>query len=154
MEIPWLDGVLQWLHVLAAVLAVGGVFFLRFVLCPALKKLPPEQDAAKTQLLQSVVRNFKMVIHSSIAVLLLTGFYRYLSQMSLTKGWSQYHMFMGIKILLAFVVFFLAIMLTLPGEKPNYFQRNRDRSLLISFVLGAIVILLSATLRRMWDAPH
>lgn len=147
----FLDGVLQWLHVLAAVLAIGGVFFLRFILCPALKKLPPEQESTKKQLLQSVSRGFKMVIHSSIAILLLTGFYRFFKNMPLTKAWSQYQMLIGIKILFALVLFTVAIMLTLPGAQPNYFQRNRDKWLLINFVLGALIILISATLRRMWD---
>jgi len=150
----FLDGVMHWLHVLAAVLAVGGVFFLRFVLCPALKKLPPEHEGAKTHVLQSVSRVFKMVVHTSIAVLLLTGLHRFFKILPLIKGWSQYHMLVGIKILLALVLFFIAIMLTLPGQQPNYFQRNRDKWLLFNFVLGALIILLSSTLRRMWDYPH
>ena len=42
--------------------------------------------------------------------------------------------------------------LTLPGQQPNYFQRNRDKWLLLNFVHGALILLLSATLRRMWDS--
>src|ERR1051325_9752208 len=145
------DGVLQWLHVLSAVLAVGGVFFLRFILCPALKKLPPEQASAEKPLLKSVGRVFKMVIHSSIAVLVLTGFYRFFRNLDLTRGWKAIQALVGTKILLAFILFFIAIMLTLPREQPNYFQRNRDRWLLVNFVLGSVIILLSAILRRMWD---
>jgi uncharacterized membrane protein len=152
MTIPILDGVLQWLHVLAAVLAVGGVFFLRFVLCPALKKLPAEQEATKTQLLQSVVRIFKMVIHSSIAVLIITGVIRLVQTWSLLTGPKGYIALLHTKLLLAVVLFVIAIMLTLPGAQPNYFQRGRDKWLLINFLLGAVIILISATLRRMWDA--
>ena len=148
------DGVIQWLHVLSAVLAVGGVFFLRFILCPALKKLPPEQAGAEKPLLQSVRRAFMMVIHSSITVLILTGFYRFFKNLDLTRGWKAYQALVGTKILLAFILFFIAIMLTLPREQPNYFQRNRDRWLLINFMLGSVIILLSAILRRMWDYPH
>ena len=148
----FLDGVMQWLHVLAAVLAVGGVFFMRFMLCPALKKLPPEQEGAKTQILQSVARVFKIVIHIAIAVLILTGLHRLFKILPLIKGWSEYHMLLGIKIVFALVLFFVAIMLTVPGQQPNYFQRNRDKWLLFNFILGALIILLSATLRRMWDS--
>lgn len=147
----FLDGVMQWLHVLAAVLAVGGVFFMRFILCPALNKLPPEQEGAKTHVRQSVARVFKMVIHTSIAILILTGAHRLVKILPLIKGWSEYHMLLGIKILFAIMLFFVTIMLTLPGQKPNYFQRNRDRWLLVSFLLGALIILISAVLRRMWD---
>jgi len=147
----FLDGVMQWLHVLAAVLVIGGIFFLRFILCPSLQKLGPDQDSAKMQILQSTIRKFKVVIHTSIAILLLTGIHRLVKTLPLVKDWSQYHMLIGIKILLALVLFTIAILLTLPGEKPNLFQRNRDRWLLASFVLGALIILISATLRRMWD---
>lgn len=150
----FIDGVLQWLHVLSAVLAVGGVFFLRFVVCPALRKLPPERESVKGPLLQSMMRIFKMVVHTSIAVLILTGLHRFFKILPLIKGWSEYHMLLGIKILFALVLFFLAIMLTLPSQQPNYFQRNRDRWLVINFVLGALIILISCTLRRMWDYPH
>lgn len=152
MSIPFLDGFLQWLHVIAAVLAVGGVFFMRFILCPALKKLPPDQEPAKKQILHGVSRGFKIVIHSSIAVLLLTGLYRYIHTLDQTKGWKEYQMLFGIKFLFAMVLFVVAIMLTLPSQQPNYFQRNRDKWLWVNFVLGALIILLSATLRRMWDA--
>src|ERR1041385_6995904 len=95
------DGVIQWLHVLAAVLAVGGVFFMRFILCPALKKLPAEQEGAKKQIFQSVARGFKIVIHSSIGVLLLTGLYRFIHTLDQTKGWREYQMLFGIKLLFA-----------------------------------------------------
>jgi uncharacterized membrane protein len=150
----WVSGFLQWLHVLAAVLAVGGVFFLRFILCPALKKLPADQVGVKPQLLKPVAQRFRVVIHSSIAVLLLTGIYRLAKSWHLLKGWQTYQTLMGVKILLAAILFTIAFKLTKPGDQPNYFQRNRDVWLLANFVLGAVIILLSATLRRLWDFPH
>ena len=146
----FLDAAFQWLHVLAAVLAIGGVFFMRFILCPSLKSLPPEQANVQPQVLQTVMRRFKMVIHASVAVLILTGVYRIIQILPLIKDWKSYHMLLGIKILFALVLFTIAIGLTLPGAQPNYFQRNRDKWLFINFILGALVILLSATLRRMW----
>jgi uncharacterized membrane protein len=146
MSIPLLDGVVQWLHILAAALAVGGVFFLRFVLCPSLKSLP-----AEPQVLSPVARRFKMVVHSSIAVLILTGVYRLIQTLPLVREWKSYHAVLGIKLLLALALFTIAIALTLPGSQPNYFQRNRDRWLSFNFILGALILLLSAILRRMWN---
>lgn len=149
-----LDTLAQWLHILAAVLAIGGVFCLRFVLSPAIKRLPPEHSGATGPLLQSVGRGFKMVVHASVGLLILTGVYRLVQVLPFIKDWTSYHMVLGVKILLALILFVVAIMLTLPGQQPNYFQRNRDRWLLFNFILGAVVVLLSATLRRMWDYPH
>ena len=151
MSIPLVDGVVQWLHILAAALAVGGVFFLRFVLCPSLKSLPPDQRGAEPQVLSPVARRFKMVVHSSIAVLILTGVYRLIQTLPLVREWKSYHAVLGIKLLLALALFTIAIALTLPGSQPNYFQRNRDRWLSFNFILGALILLLSAILRRMWN---
>ena len=102
--------------------------------------------------LAPVMRSFKTVVHASIGLLLLTGIYRVIRLAPLTRDWKGYQALLGTKILLALVLFTIAILLTAPGEQPNYFQRNRDRWLLVNFILGAVILLISATLRWMWNS--
>lgn len=144
----FVSGFLQWLHVMSAVLAVGGVFFMRFILHPSLAA----QADARAAIAPLIMRRFKMVIHSSIAILILTGVYRFVSTLDKLHGWAAYHAVFGIKVLLSLALFTIAIMLTMPvGPNPNPIQRNKEKWITMSFVLGAVIILLSACLRRMWD---
>jgi uncharacterized membrane protein len=63
----------QWVvfvHILAALVWVGGMWFLALVLVPALRREPPDRRAA---LLEAVGRRFRTVGWVAIAVLLVTG---------------------------------------------------------------------------------
>ena len=112
----FLSGFLQWLHVMSAVLAVGGVFFMRFILHPAFAVQPE----AKATMAPLILRRFKMVIHSSIAILILTGVWRFISTLDKLHGWAAYHAVFGTKVLLSLALFTIAIMLTMPaGPNPN-----------------------------------
>ena len=60
----------RWLHIIPACLAIGGAVFIRFILPVGLSVLETEQ--------QKIVylrcrRIFKMLIHTSILLLLLSG---------------------------------------------------------------------------------
>ncbi len=63
----------QWVvfvHILAALVWVGGMWFLALVLVPALRRESPDRRAA---LLEAVGRRFRTVGWVAIAVLLITG---------------------------------------------------------------------------------
>ena len=62
---------LVWLHVLAAVIWIGGTIFLSVVLVPVLRR---EQFASQKALLfRTIAIRFRLVVWGSIAMLLLTG---------------------------------------------------------------------------------
>ena len=150
----YVSGFLQWLHVMAAVLAVGGVFFMRFILYPAMHGQGIDAESRST-VASRILPRFRMMIHTCIAVLLATGTYRFIRQLPKLKDWTEYHAIFGIKVLLSLVVFGIAIALTMPpAANPNAIQRKREKWMLVNFVLGALVVLLSAYLRRLWDVPR
>lgn len=62
--------ILVTLHVLAAVVWIGGMLFLGVVLTPVLRGHPPAERAA---LLRAVGRRFLKIAWTALAVLLLTG---------------------------------------------------------------------------------
>ena len=61
MEIDWLALVLRWLHLVAAVAAIGGTIFMRVALVPAAAGLPVDvhktlAEAIRRQLPTTVTR--------------------------------------------------------------------------------------------------
>lgn len=62
---------LVWIHLVAAVVWVGGMAFLSLVLVPALTREP--LAAHRAVLFQAVGRRFRVLVWSSAAVLLVSG---------------------------------------------------------------------------------
>src|SRR5947208_11438221 len=106
----------RWIHVASACVAVGGVFFIRVVFPIGLKSL--DAEPARTMLLRTR-RAFKMVVHSSILLLLISGTY------NAVQNWHAYteagpgvgHGLFGVHLLLALIVFGVALWL-LSGPEP------------------------------------
>ena len=62
---------LVWLHLLAAIIWIGGTIFLSVVLVPVLKCEPFASQ--KALLFRTIARRFRTVVWGAIAVLLFTG---------------------------------------------------------------------------------
>ncbi len=138
----------RWVHILSAIVAVGGMFFLRFVLLPsAAESLTPEQQAA---LRGAVLRRWRKVVGIGIGLLLLTGFYNFMT-ISIARGKevAAYHPLFGVKFLLALFVFFIASALV--GSSPAL-AAMRTRAplwLAISAVSAVAIILISSILKNL-----
>jgi uncharacterized membrane protein len=135
----------RWLHVGTAIVLLGGSVFMRFVLMPAAEKLP--SDAHET--LRGHVRAvWKVFVHVGITLLLASGLYNYIAVMiPQHKGDGLYHALMGIKILLALAVFFLAEALV--GRAPAFEGLRQKLKLWLGVVvlLGALIVAISGFLK-------
>lgn len=138
-----------WLHIVAAVLAVGGVAFLRLILMPVVAKEGCEHAPA----LSGKVRGkFRKLIWHSIALLTVTGFVMlWLMVRSNENGASHWKALSAVsrhlleaKILIALVLFAIALILTLPAEPSDSLKRRAPTLLLANFVLGVVIFLLVA----------
>jgi uncharacterized membrane protein len=133
----------QWVHVSAAVIGVGGMAFMLFVLFPSAAILSQEQ---RDGLLKAVLGRFRWVAWSVIFLLLTSGLYNV--ALVWLVPWGPYWKFLTIKIALALVIFAIVLCLTIPLNIFNWFRRHRTLWLSIVFSLAMIVILISAYLRR------
>jgi hypothetical protein len=135
----------RWLHVSTAIVLVGGTVFIRFVLTPSAEKLPPGEHDRLRELVTATWRKFVM---AGIALFLLTGFYNYIA-VAIPKhhGDHLYHMLMGIKILAAFGVFFLAEALVGRSAAFARFRENRKAWLLVLIVTAFAIVAISSLLR-------
>jgi uncharacterized membrane protein len=119
---PYLIVLFRWLHLTTACVAVGGVFFLRIIFPIGLKALDAEN--ARAMLLRTR-RVFKMVIHTCILFLIISGTY------NACMNWGKYsdmsgglgHALFGIHLLLALIVFGIALWLLMGKEpKPDHLR--------------------------------
>jgi uncharacterized membrane protein len=145
----------RWLHVLAAITAVGGTVFIWYALLPSLASLPEHQ---RKQLHDALRARWSKVVMICIALLLITGLYNFiviargLSADERTVGIKTfYHSFFGIKFLLALGIFFIASALI--GRSPA-FEKIRSKAPFwagLNVALAILVVCISGFLRLSRD---
>lgn len=138
---------MRWLHILGAAALLGAGIFTRTVLAPAAASLPAE---AHDQLRAAVRARWSKVLMLLITILLVSGFVNYLVYaIPAHKGQGQYHMLMGIKIILAFGVFFLGSLLAGRTSLAQKLQANNGLWLAVTVLLGTIITVIAGYLKFM-----
>lgn len=127
----------------SAVIGVGAIGFVAFILLPSAGILNPQQ---RDLLLRVVQRRLRWVSWSVILLLLVSGVYN--ASLVYEVPWGTYWTFLTLKIILAFLVFGILLCLTLPLKACNRFRARHEMWLAAAFALAMIVILISAYLRR------
>src|ERR1700677_1110867 len=92
----------RWVHVFTAAVAIGGGFFMRILLPTGLSQLEPEQQKAVFLKLR---RLCKMVTHTSILLLLISGIYNTLGNWPIYMQIpAQAHPLWGMHVLLGLII--------------------------------------------------
>jgi uncharacterized membrane protein len=148
MNLDWLAVLFRWMHVLAAVVAVGGVIFQRFVLLPAAKSTI--DGDVRQRLHDAVTRRWKGVLMTCIGLLLASGLWNFFT-ISLPKAEHApaYHGLFGVKFLAALAVFFIGSALVGRAAAFEGMRRARARWLTIAVALGVLVVLISGVLKNL-----
>lgn len=148
----WFNVLVRWIHVGSAVVGIGGIAFLALVLVPAARR---GGSGAAREAVDAALPGFRQILLTVITLLLLTGFYNLYLVVPKANALGElkrtYHMVLGMKLLLALVFFGTASMVAAAGRRPGGLQPRHAQLLSVSLVLAAIILLLSATLRRTWD---
>lgn len=145
MEISPVEVISRVLHILGAVLLLGGGLFVRNVLFPACQELP--EDLRK-QVHDATAKRWRYIVAAAIAMLIFTGFYNYIVVMlPQHQGDKLYNMWIGIKILLAFVVFFFASALSGRSKALEGIRRNAGRWMLVTTSLGIVIVVIASVLK-------
>lgn len=135
----------RFIHIFTAITIFGGTLFMYFVLMPAAEKI--SQEAHQT-LREFLLKKWKIFIHTGIVLFLVSGFYNYLVVMRPKhSGDSLYHMLIGIKILFAFIIFFLASVLVGRAAVFEKLRQKRKMWLLVIIALATLIVLISSFLK-------
>lgn len=133
------------LHILGAVILFGGAIFIRFVLHPVAEKLPDDQHQA---LKASVSKRWRYIVAVAIALLIFSGFYNYIAvQAPLHRGDKAYHQIMAAKMLMAFVIFFVASVLAGRSRVFEWMRKQNKLWLSLTLALGLAVVALGSVLK-------
>ena len=139
-----LDVLSRIIHIGTAICLVGGSVFSLFVVLPVFRTLEAE---TRTRLLTGLTSYWKRFVHFGIVLMLLSGFYNYFQQIVLHKGDGQYHMLIGIKMLLAFAIFFIASALVGRSAKLQPMRNGRGKWLSILVGIAAVIVIISGYLK-------
>jgi uncharacterized membrane protein len=152
---------LRWAHVLAAIVAMGGLVFVRFALVPALSDV---DEATGDRIHDRIRRRWLPWVIGAITVLLASGLANFLLFNARVKaegwgdgGWmraTNYHALFGVKFLLALVVFYFASGLVGRGTGTQWIRADRRKWLSVTLGLALAVVLLSGWMRQLHTGPN
>ncbi len=136
--------IMQWLHLMAAILGLGGMGFLLLIFLPSLGVLSPEQ---REQLSKAVAGRFRWASWSAIMLLVISGLYN-IRRYYWEDPWDRAWKLLTLKIALSFALFGIVLALTIPLRLLERVRAQRKKWLIVTFSLGVAVVLISAYLRR------
>jgi uncharacterized membrane protein len=152
---------LRWSHVLAAIIAMGALVFVRFGLLPVLGGL---DAATRDRIHDAIRRRWLPWVIGAITVLLASGLANFLifNGRVREEQWAggfwmrqtSYHALFGAKFLLAMVAFYFASALVGRGESTQWVRNDRAKWLSVTLGLMLAVVLLSGWMRQLHTGPN
>lgn len=152
-QIDWVLLISRWLHIAAAIVAIGGAFFVRAALQPSAKETLSDADHAKLR--EAIRSRWAKVVGACIGILFLTGALNFAKLAMPPKIHPiPYHPIFGVKFIAALVVFFVASALT--GRAAGFAKmREQSRKWLgVLLFLAAVIVLLSGVLSQVRGFSH
>ena len=145
-DASWIHVILlRWVHVLCAGLLIGGTFVLAFLL-PG-KAATPEESATDSLYLGSR-RGFKMLVHTCVLLLLISGSYNaysnwriYAQNPPLAHGLFGPHLLLGLAV---FAILLIVFARKTPGPRERTWIR-------LTVVLLFLTVLVASSLKYVRD---
>ncbi len=139
----------RFAHILAAITLVGGLFYICAVQSRALEEAD-ESDAESS--VEALRRRWARIVMLTTLFLIASGFYNLIATIKAAKAGQielapLYHPLIGTKILLAFVVFFLASILAGKTEAARRFQQKSRKWLTMAVFTSIVIVALASALK-------
>ena len=152
---------LRWAHILAAIVAMGGLVFARFAVLPALSDI---DSTTRDRIHDAIRRRWLPWVIGAITLLLASGLANFLLFNGRVKaeGWADgqwmrqtsYHALFGAKFLLAMAAFYFASALVGRGAGTQWVRNDRAKWLSVTVGLMLAVVLLSSWMRQLHTGPN
>jgi hypothetical protein len=138
--------IFRWLHILPAVILLGGVFFMRLALAPAVADYGDEDRRRLHDALRGRWAKWVMI---SAGLLLLSGI---VNIVLIIKGDPApppglYHGLLTLKIVLALAIIYIASLLSGRSEAAERFRQKSAFWLNVNIVLSILLILAGGAMR-------
>lgn len=144
-DLGWL---MRTIHVLAAAAWVGGAFMYQVIVVPALRMAGPAPAVAA-----QVARLFKRLVNYCIGLLLVSGVYLMFDRLTQTTLGLAYLLVLGIKIVAALALFFLAFYMAQSSVRKLAKQTTRFSRIApqLMLALGILIFILGALLNHLFE---
>lgn len=146
---PLVEIVSRVVHILCAVTLGGGLFYLCAVQAPALAET---DDATRERVGGAARRHWARLVMVTALFLLLSGSYNYYLAIQASRSGAVelakfYHPLMGIKILLALTVIFLASLLSGRSPAAVRARENSQRWLTVASLCVVLIVTIAGVLK-------
>jgi uncharacterized membrane protein len=138
---------LRYMHILGAIMLMGGTIFMRFALAPSAATL---DGSVRANLHEQVRGRWSKFIMLAAALLLISG----IANLGLASRYEfkpvfglSYHMVVGIKLLLSLPIFFVASLLAGRTPLARRFQANAVSWMNFNLTLALVMVLMGGVLR-------
>lgn len=142
----------RWVHISAAIVAIGGAAYAVIAVLPTLREL---SEDVRVRIADAVRSRWARVVHVCIVLLLLTGGLNfYLLALAPGVEPMPYHAIFLLKLLAALAIFFIASALV--GRSPGFaaMRAASRRWLTTILALAAAIVLLSGVLSQVRQAQR
>jgi uncharacterized membrane protein len=140
----WLMLLSRVLHILGAIILLGGLFYLWAVVTPT---SAPPGTAPVDQYFGGRRATWARWIGAASALLLVTGLWYFISMIKTYELATSYHMLGGIKILLGLALMMLAALVAGRTSAADAIRAKWRMWLSVSLVLGVLVVSLGSVMR-------
>ena len=134
----------RWLHIIPAIILVGGTLFMRLALAPVASAAA---DSEAAELRESIRQKWAKWVMISVGLLLISGLYNVVVK---AKGFHLEPLYNGlllVKILLAFAVFYLSAVLSGRSQKAVQFRQSETKWLNILCGLMLAIVLIAGYMK-------
>jgi uncharacterized membrane protein len=139
-----LNVAMRVLHVVSAVMLVGGFAFLLVGMMPATKLL---EENLRQQLIATARKKFYKISHAAITLLILTGVYNWMANTPIYREAANKGLLQGLlgtKSLLG-----LAIAVILFAASAGVFKKQTGGEVKWIVILGVVIIVMAAVVRHL-----
>src|SRR4030095_15776991 len=146
--------ILRYMHILGAIMLMGGTIFMRFALAPVVTGL---DSNTKTNLHEQIRSRWSKFVMLASGLLLVSG----IANLGLASqykfepvlGVLNYNMVVGIKFVLAIPIFLFASFLAGRSATAKRFQANAVMWMNVNLALALAMVLIGGTLKFVKREP-
>ncbi len=144
------DLILRWMHIFGAIMLVGSTIFMRCVYLPAREF---SEDKPQAEFAEWIRKLWARMVMISSGQLLISGIFSVImlvKQFEISKEafpGNVYHPILGIKFLIAFVIFFLAAAISGKSGLAQKLRQKEKFWLTVNMVLAITVVCMAGVMR-------
>jgi uncharacterized membrane protein len=152
------DGIINFFHLFATVVWIGGMFYMDLILMPSIAKIDPGE---RGKLMGMIAKRFTITAWSAIIILIISGILKTPSDMYFDTS-DEYGIYLFIKHVLIIGAIIVGLVITFvyvpglkantpkPGEKPSAeftaYSKKIEKLSKTNLVLGILILICASLL--------